>query len=159
MITQERLKEVLSYDQESGNFHWIKSGKGTKAGALAGWIDNGYVRISIDQRKYLAHKLVWLYVHGFVATEIDHINLNRSDNSLKNLRVASHSNNLANTKIKSTNKSGFKGVCWCKKRKMWRASINKNYKHIHLGFFDDLLSARDSYIEKANEIFGEFARA
>lgn len=119
-LTQERLKEVLEYVPETGVFIWIKKThhkvSKIKVGQVAGTVTvQGYVHITIDGYIYRAHRLVWLYVYGcFPDTEdkcfVDHIDQNRSNNRVANLRVVSGSENMRNQKMHSTNTSGFFGV-------------------------------------------------
>lgn len=98
MLTQERLKEMLGYNPCTGQFFW-KPGRPRPripVGRQAGWIkkDDGYVQIGIDKKTYYAHVLVWLYVHGEWPSEIDHLDENKSNNSVFNLLNVTHADNL-----------------------------------------------------------------
>ncbi|EMK2710698.1 HNH endonuclease, partial [Pseudomonas aeruginosa] len=101
-LTQERLKELLSYDAATGEFTWMAR-KGSRAlpGAAAGSNDGqGYVRIAIDGCRYRAHRLAWLYCYGkWPAAQVDHLNHRRDDNRLSNLREVSHSENQRNASL------------------------------------------------------------
>ena len=90
MLTQARLKKLLSYNTDTGEFRWRVTRRGAaRAGSVAGCVrHDGYVRIAIDGKRYLAHRLAWLYVHGELVPELDHANGVRSDNRLDNLRPA-----------------------------------------------------------------------
>lgn len=90
--------------------------------------------------------------------DIDHINNNKLDNRKENLRSCIHYQNSANRNIQRNNKSGFRGVFWVKDRCKWLAYINHLGKHLHLGYFDNIMDAKTKRDEKAKEIFGEFAR-
>jgi hypothetical protein len=119
-LTRERLKEVLDYSKETGVFVWIKKpyphANSVKVGQPAGTIQHGYTVIKIDNIPYKAHRLAWLYAFGvFPTEEIDHKNGNRSDNRFLNLREVSHAVNSRNQKKRSTNTSGFTGMCLRKK--------------------------------------------
>lgn len=147
MLTQERLKEFWHYCQDTGNFTNIKARRGTRVGFVAGCIGNhGYRVIKVDGKTYLGHRLAWLYVHGeFPQNQIDHINRNRADNRLCNLRLATQFENMQNTQKPSHNSSGHIGVSWERRRNKWRAHITKNGKMVAIGEFayiEDAITAR-----------------
>ena len=115
MVTQQRLKELIHYDPETGVFRWrIKPCDRIAAGAIASNISktHGYVRIGIDCRRYQAHRLAWLYMTGSCPTEsIDHKNGNRTDNRFANLRAATATiNNQNQRRARSDSKIGMLGV-------------------------------------------------
>lgn len=93
-LTPERLRELLEYDPETGKFTWLRN-RAFKAlgGTHAGYLNsNGYLRITVDDVSYAAHRLAWLYVHGrWPDKTIDHINRNKQDNRIANLRDVTHS--------------------------------------------------------------------
>lgn len=147
MLTHERLKELYSYNEITGLFTRLKTSGGCKEGSIAGTINqNGYCHISIDNKHYLAHRLVWLYIYGhFPNNLIDHINHNKSDNRLCNLREVTKSENERNATRSKANKSGVTGVSWQKRDKRWQAYIHAEGKEIHLGnfkCFQEAVSAR-----------------
>jgi hypothetical protein len=117
------------------------------------------VLINGTKRKYVSiHQLV---AEAFLEkvegkTEIDHRNCDKSNNDVSNLRYCSHQENCRNKKMMITNKSGVKGVNWCKIMKMWRARIKIDNKRIHLGFYNDIEDARKARVERAIKEFGEF---
>jgi hypothetical protein len=153
--------DYLDYNPETGEFLW-KASRGRRAkGARAGSVrSNGYAYIWVKGGYYRAHRLAWLYVHGrFPDLEIDHVNMNKTDNRIENLRLATHSQNGANTGKKRNNKSGYKGVHYSRIRKKWRAQIEKGGNKHHLGLFYTPEEAHNAYIKAAQELFGEFARA
>ena len=155
------LGEILRYDPQTGSFTWLVSlSNRAPVGSVAGVIaKNGYRYIAIDGRKHLAHRLAWFYVHGvWPADQIDHIDCVRSNNALSNLREANTSNNAANGLLRSTNKSGYKGVSWDAEKRKWVAGVKKNYKRHVLGRFDDPYEAHLAYVAGANRLHGEFAR-
>ena len=159
-LTHERLYEVLDYSPILGLFWWLKSRGTKKAESVAGTKrPDGYIQIQIDDRLYLAHRLAWLYVHGeWPPEEIDHKNNDPSDNRLANLRLATDSQNQANTPKQAHNTSGFKGVSWFRRDRKWRAEIQKDGKSRHLGYFADPVDAARAYDAKAKELHGDFAR-
>lgn len=147
-LTAEYLRSILHYEPETGIFTWkVGSANQVKAGDAAGSPDgHGYLRITVCSRLYQAHRLAWLYIHGvWPKLTIDHINRNRSDNRITNLRDVSHKQNLQNASKRSDNKSGHPGVSWNKQRSQWVAHITHNNKHIHLGYFttvEEAIAAR-----------------
>jgi HNH endonuclease len=163
MLTRARLRELLVYDQETGAWSWrVKHGvagtvrnPGDKAGYANG---DGQIRMSIDDEKYTAARLAWLYMTGEMPEEIDHRDLNKSNNAWSNLRAATRSQNAANTRKRRTNKSGFKGVSWSQSNRKFIAMITVRNKQIYLGGFDSQIEAHNAYVAAAREAFGEFAR-
>ena len=139
MITQQRLKEFLDYNPDTGVFTWRESYFPSKIGKPAGGPFRGYLRLMVDGKLYLCHRLAWLYVHGDWPTEtIDHINGIKSDNRIKNLRAVSHMENCQNRPLRKDNSSGISGVCWDKSSNHWRATIAVNGKRKHLIKTSDL---------------------
>jgi hypothetical protein len=152
LITQERLKSLLTYDPDTGEFRWrAATAIRTKVGSVAGAISNrGYVRIQIDKRIYPAHRLAWLYTYGeWPKGVVDHINQNKSDNRLDNLRDASLSINARNCKLRKNNSSGYKGVSYWARRRKWAAQIRVEGKNKLLGMFDTAADASAAYVSFA----------
>lgn len=141
-LSQKRLKELMDYDPKTGNFvRKVAIGRHGrhKKGAYPGFKDHGYLRCEIDGSQYYCHRLAWLFVHGyFPENGLDHINKDRSDNRIENLREVSQQCNIRNTGNKPTNKSGVRGVCWDKQAQKWRAVICINYKSITLGVYREI---------------------
>jgi hypothetical protein len=162
-LRHERLCEVLKYNPETGAFVWrVKTSSRALVGYTAGVVckSRDYVLIGLDKRHYLAHRLAWFYVFGvWPMHEIDHINGNKKDNRLSNLRQATRTENCRNVPIPSNNSSGTRGVCFYKQTSRWRARINVEKREIGLGYFltkDDAIEAR----RKAElHYFGQFRRA
>jgi hypothetical protein len=145
--TQTRLKELLHYDPITGRFTWIaERRRRVKAGTPAGSKHNkGYLAIRIDAVACLCHRLAFLYVHGFLPKQIDHINGDRTDNRISNLRAANNQLNSRNSSLRSNNKSGVCGVSWDKNK--WAARIHTGSEYKYLGRFDDLDEAKRAYSE------------
>jgi len=143
VLTQERLKELLHYNPETGIFIWlISKAKWLKAGDIAGCIrSDGYISIRSDGRSYYAHRLAWLYMEGRWPSEIDHIDHDNTNNKWINLREVSHSENLRNRSMFKNNRSGVIGVCWNDCSNKWKAQIVVDGKTIHLGLFVDKFEA------------------
>lgn len=152
----DRLKELLSYDPESGEFTRTVDQGRQRAGCIAGSIDpiNGYIRIGIDKVCHKAHRLAWLYMTGqWPPDVIDHINGDRSDNRFSNLRLAVVSENNQNVQAaRKDSRSGYRGVSWLKARGKWRATINVDGKQHHLGYFDSPESASEAYLTAKSEL-------
>lgn len=159
MVTAARVREVLNYFPETGEFTWrVVTGPRAILGAIAGSRTQGYINISVDGRLYRAHRLAWLYVHNkWPRLGIDHINGNGLDNRLINLREATQAENTANARKKKTCKSGFKGVTAY--RSKWVATVGKAGRKIHLGCFDTREQAHAAYCSAAKRLHGEFARS
>jgi len=156
MLTQAKLKELISYNQETGDMKWKNiSHNRVKPYTKAGHMDRtGYARLSIEGKKYMVHRLAWLYVYGsFPENAIDHINRDRNDNRFSNLRLATVKQNNENISLRSHNTSGYRGVTWHKAAKKWMASVTHNKKQIYLGLFDNLDDAANSAKNKRNELF------
>ena len=155
-LTQERLKEVLHYTPETGVFTWkVQKPFTAKRGSIAGHLSkNGYVTISIDSHIRLAHRLAWLYVYGeWPAFHIDHIDGNRSNNMIFNLRADPLRQNQQNRRCPSRNNtSGYLGVCWSKSVKKWEAKITENGKRKVIGWYESPIDAHEAYLKTKREI-------
>lgn len=168
MITAKRLRELLSYDPETGGFtRLVRMGRcpagETVFGAVARSGDGriSHRVIGAGGKNYLAHRLAWLYVHGkWPDAIIDHKNGDPLDNRLCNLREATPSQNSWNMRLHSRSSSGLKGAY---KHSLqpgkWIAIICKNRKQKNLGTFDTKEAAHAAYCAAARDLFGEFARA
>jgi hypothetical protein len=143
-ITQEELKEWLVFNNDIGRFFWKKKYRGihTSKTLEAGSFDaHGYGQIRIRGEIYKEHRLVWLYVYGkWPDGQIDHINHNRRDNRVENLREVNNSENHKNRPLQRNNKTGVPGVCFYPK-KGYYAYINVNGKRLNLGMFGELEEA------------------
>ncbi len=161
-LTAQQVRELFDFNSESGELRWKKSIPGglngnatrAKAGSLAGCINKlGYRQICIGGSAYRAHRLVWLLAYGeWPALHIDHINGDKSDNRLQNLRLCTDSENGQNRKTSATyggkaKSSPLIGACFCKKRGMWLASIRINGQYKHLGYFSSDIEAHLKYAE------------
>lgn len=158
----KRAAEVYFYCPATGTIRWrIASYRnvrkpGDKAGGKSG---PGYEMVWIDGKNYGAHRVVWSLVHGeWPSQEIDHINGDRSDNRIENLRLASRQENAQNLGLREDNKSGVKGVFWHKNIAKWWAYINKEGQRMTLGYFDNLFEAAAARKSAEARLFGEFAR-
>lgn len=166
-VTPELLRELLHYDPETGLFTRIKiisSRSRIRIGNIAGCADGqGYIRIKIGGRSgrcFAAHRLAWLYMTGkWPENEIDHVDLNPSNNRWSNLREANRSTNIANTRRRADNTSGLKGVYRGPGiERPWRAEITLHKKRVFIGAFATIEEAKAAYDAMAVDHYGEFAR-
>lgn len=142
-ITQEELKERLTYNPDTGEFIWIKTKFKHLLGQVAGHTQkDGYVKIFLKGKPMPAHRLAWLYMYGELPIgEIDHINHIRDDNRKVNLRVVSRLENHQNKKMDKRNSSGVQGVHWNKGLNKWMVRIGVNGNRKHLGYFENFEEA------------------
>lgn len=165
LLTHERLVELLHYNLLLGSFVWkTYRAPNARAGMLAGNLDHtGYIHITIDGEKYLAHRLAVFYVtEEWPNGEIDHEDLDRSNNQWKNLRPATPGQNRHHTNVRCSNTSGATGVWWYvrKGRKgRWRARIRIDGRRIDLGEFKEKDDAIAAYRTAAIEHYGNYAIA
>jgi len=158
----EKLKSVLDYNPQTGEFHWIKpTNPRIATGSAAGCLnDNGYHVICINRQRHLAHRLAWFIFYGVIPPKcLDHVNRIKTDNRISNLRLATMAQNAENREARSDNKSGFKGVSWCRNKQMWSAQIQRGGKNIYREFFTSKEEAAASYLTASAAIHGEFSLA
>jgi hypothetical protein len=164
-LPHDELIKAMSYERRTGILRWKerkdrdRSWNTRFAGKEAGSIlSNGYRYINFGGRLCLAHMVAHFYVTGeWPREDIDHRNLNRADNKWRNIRVAGASGNGCNTKLRSTNKSGIKGVSWDKRKGNWVAMITKDRKQTYLGNFATLDAAAEARRVAEAEHHGDFA--
>lgn len=149
ILSAQRLRELLNYDPHTGIFTNRISRKTAKAGLQSGCEHHdGYRQIRIDGRFYGSHRLAWLYMHSTMPMhDIDHIDGNRSNNSIGNLRDVSRSINLQNQRAcRSDNKSGFLGVSWNEETQLWYSRIQLKGLQKCLGYFKTPEDAHQAYL-------------
>lgn len=168
-LTAEYLRSRLTYHPETGVFVWkplalrhpdAAKWNGRRAGSPAGSAArHGYVVLCLDGKRYYAHRLAWYLVHGTWPQEIDHIDRNRSNNTITNLRASTRRENSRNLsrKRRKNNTSGVRGVTWDKKNSRWIAAITVDRKRIMLGRFATKEKAAEAYALAAYEHFGKWS--
>lgn len=162
----EYIRSILQYDPNTGALFWnrrIDVGKAWNTRfsgkeAFTYQDSHGYMVGRINGKKKYAHRIAWVITYGENPKyDIDHINMDRSDNRISNLRLATESQNLSNRVAPSSNTSGYKGVSWCKERGLWEAYITSNGKRINLGRYGDIHEASTAYDEASALLHGEFS--
>jgi len=155
-LSKEMLNELFEY--RDGEIYYKVSRSRNKAGEKAGTLCNKkYYRVKIDGKVYLNHRIIFMMHYGYLPKEIDHIDGNKLNNKIENLRPASHAENQWNTKKRKDSNANVKGVSWHKKNKMWNVKINCNNNRYNIGYFKDLELAELVAIEARNKYHGEFA--
>jgi hypothetical protein len=153
----ERLRELLEYDAETGTLMWaVRRGRhqpGTRAGSLNGL---GYRQVVVDGHAYVAHRLIWRMVTGDDPgpMQVDHINLDKDDNRIANLRLATPAQNTHNSRAK---RQGLKGVK--PNATGFQARITVLGTPLHLGQYPTEQEANDAYAKAAVITYGQYARA
>lgn len=145
-LTYDELHEQLMYNPWTGLFYWKIQKSNIKIGSIAGTKQNGYIHIQINDKIYMAHRLSWFYVHGYMPENmIDHKDRVKHHNWIKNLREVSNQCNARNTGNYKNNTSGIKGVCFHKHSGKWESGICIDTKNKSLGRyieFDEAVCAR-----------------
>lgn len=157
MMNKEYLNQCLDYDSEAGSFTWKKRPRehfntdrgyntftSQKVGKLTGCISItkdglAYVKIAINKKLYLAHRLAWIIKNGEIPKgyEIDHLDHDGTNNKISNLRIVTSSQNKMNRTMVSTNKTGCMGVYFNKRIKKWVAEITSGNQHTTIGYYLD----------------------
>jgi len=152
---REELNSLFDYDSTSGDLIWKKKiNNRAPVGSVAGSLCGNYPAIRIFGRRYYKHRLVWVYHYGSLDSrkEIDHINRNKLDSRIENLRVVTHKQNHSNRGATRTNSSGHVGVIWYKKTNRWRADITRAGRHYCLGYFKDFKDAARARVLAENSL-------
>lgn len=163
VITKQRLVEIFDFDMNSGHFTWKVSQGVSRIGTRAGSnrvspSGRPYRQIGIDRNSHFEHRLVWLWVYGYWPSgSIDHIDGDASNNHPSNLRIATGSQNNANTGLRKGNIHGLKGIT-LKFGKYWVAKHSVSNKSHNIGSFKTKEDAARAYDEYILKIHGEFAK-
>lgn len=155
-LSQTELKEMFLYEPETGFLRWKDARsnmiKNSKAGCKNA---SGYLIVSINSKSHRVQRVIWMYIFGHIPDGfyIDHINGNKTDNRLCNLRLATNSQNQQNRPAPQNNSSGYRGVTWHKQANKWMARICHHGKREMLGLFETAEEAYEAYKSKASEIY------
>ena len=164
ILTIENIRFMFEYDEESGIIKWKNplTTRTSKGDIVNNKDSKGYLRVNICGAGYVkAHRVAWMHFYGNAlksSEHIDHINGNRCDNRIANLRIASIKENLRNTKKHIDGNAPYKGITFNKKCNKWQAQISGGGKYKYIGLFADPKLAAIEYDSHAIEIYGEFAR-
>ena len=157
-ISAKEINEILEY--RDGEFYWKVGGNGRRPGKKTGCLGSGgYLQVRIKYKLYLVHRLVWIMHGKEPAPIIDHINGNKLDNRLENLRAVTQSQNSMNRKQRSDNTSGIKGVRWSKHKQKWIGTVGINYKSYSVGEFNNKEDAAIAVAVLREKLHGEFAQS
>ena len=156
-LTQEYLKSILEFDSEKGTFTWkVAKSRSVKVGTLAGTKNSlGYHSIRIDKVDYLAHRLAWFYTYNIWPSIIDHIDRNRSNNKLSNLRDVSQSENIHNSSLSISNKTGYKGVSFKLDKGVYTTQCTVQGKAHYLGCFKTAEEASAAYSSFVKDLYSK----
>lgn len=157
-VTQELIHKLFTYKQETGQLIWkVNRGRARKGDTAGRLNENGYLICGLHGKTMRIHRLIWLYYFGYIPRYLDHINRDRADNRIENLRPATKAQNGANRKKQSGTTSKYKGVC--RIRYAWQANAFVNGKSIYLGSYRTEEEAHKAYVEYMSDVFGEYFHA
>lgn len=156
-LTFEEAHQLFEY--KDGELYWKISPKHhNKIGKKVGYLQkSGYVVCGVAGKTYYVHRVIYLMHNNHMPEQVDHIDTNRSNNKIDNLRAATQQQNSCNGKLKTSNTSGVKGVYFNKRKQRWHARVSYYYKEIHVGYFKTLEEAEKAVKEKRDELHMEFA--
>lgn len=159
-ITHEQLLQVLHYNPITGIFTWKVGKRGTLVGSRAGHQHKAktYRHLSVNGKSYMEHRLAYFYYYGvWPKDKIDHIDHDKTNNAINNLREANTCENNSNVKMTKRNTSGYKGVSWSKKRSKWKCVVGHKKRYYCIGFYTCPIEAAKAYDSKAIELHGDYA--
>lgn len=147
------------FDYVDGKLIWrVSMAPNAQKGQVAGCVcDRGYLVVRIKGKQYYQHRLVFLLFNGFVPSMIDHMDGDKTNNRIENLREATQAQNNRNSRKKHLSPSGVKGVTWRARDNRWQANIGVDNKLIHLGYFSDKAQATEAVNVARKKYHGEFA--
>ena len=166
MLTQSELKSRFEYHPDGALVRrYGTSGNGNFAGAVIGCQPktlgnraHRYTSVKIAGKSYRLHRLIYMYHHGEVPEQLDHINGDLLDNRIENLRAVTHSQNCMNRKMRKNSTSGIKGVHWNSKKEKWVACVGLNYKSYGAGEFDTKEEPAAAVAKLREKLHGEYAK-
>ena len=157
MLTQEEALKLFEY-KDGVLYNKVQRHRAKAGDAVGSPMKKGHLRCHIKNELYLVHRIIYLMHHGYMPEFVDHINGNPQDNRIVNLREATSSQNAHNQRLRSTNSSGVKGVCWYPRYGMWRGQIVVKGATVHVGYFKDISEAAEAVRVAREKHHGEFTR-
>jgi hypothetical protein len=156
-MDQKTALELFEY--RDGKLYWrINRSNGVRKGDLAGCRSTKYVQLKLKGKTYYEHQIVFLMHNAYIPEEVDHIDADKHNNNIENLRAATRLQNSLNMPRRADNKSGHKNVCWHAAANKWQVSVKANGKRMNFGLFEDLELAALVASEARDKYHGEFAR-
>lgn len=157
-LTLELVNKLFRYDKETGDLiRKVSVRKGSETVQIVGSDDGqGYLKTSIKGDKYFNHRIIFFMHHGFLPPCLDHIDTNKSNNRIENLRPATLSQNQHNAGIRKDNTSGVKGVTWHIGRNKWLGQVWYNGTNNYIGSYDSLSEATTAVHKAREQLHGEF---
>lgn len=159
MIDHSCLREIFEYSEDGA---FVERGKRKRHAAgekTSGWVEgHGYRRLYVSGKTYLLHRLIYFYHHGVMPKFIDHIDGDKTNNRIENLRECTHAENMANRRKLKVTSSKYRGVVFLPNRRAWAAIGRHNKKSYYIGYFKNENEAAEAFNEFAKEKYGAFAR-
>jgi hypothetical protein len=158
MLTQKEAQECFDY--KDGILYWkVKAANRVKIGSPAGSFDpsTGYHKTHVYRKFHKTHRVIFLYHHGYLPDFVDHIDGDKLNNRIENLRAATKSQNCMNQKISTRNTSGTKGVMWLKREQKWLVALRVNSILHSFGYFKDKELAELVAVEATNKLHQDFS--
>lgn len=154
----EVLRYLVPYSKDTGDVRWLNCQYPSWKGKLVGWRQAGYGKARILGKTVLIHRVAWALHHGaWPNSRLDHINGDKSDNRIENLREVTATQNMQNRVVGKNNVTGIKGVTFRKDRSAYISRIRVNGSLKFLGYFKDPLEAANAYTDAAERYFGEYS--
>ena len=156
MLNQQMVNECFEY--VDGNLLWKVDRRKVKPGMIAGRVNStGYREVRFNGKLHGVHRIIFLMHYGWLPRIVDHVDGNPLNNNIENLRAATASQNMWNSKKPKTNTSGIKGISWIGRIKRWQVECYVD-KHKHrIGFFEHFEDAKKAIQDFRNLHHGQFA--